>query len=293
MLKSGASIIEVNAVCRHVSRVNGGRLAKRIEERGGEIITLLIMDAMGFPATKCPGVPVKFGFTPMAPDATTLEDAKAAIKNFNVEHLLPKMVVEFYRNCTQKDETPKTLKHWTGFIINTLPDASNLARIASEKRGIPAVVLTNYLAGEAREAGTFLACIAQEIQESQQPIKPPCVVIATGEVSTKIPANHMGGLGGPGQELTTSFSLSASKIPGVCLASVDTEGTDGPTNAAGGIADSNTFISAKEKGIDLYKSLREHTTYHALSTLGCKIVTGNTGTNLCDLHIMYVPARRI
>lgn len=290
MLKSGANVIEVNAVCRHVSRVNGGHLAKRIEAKGAEMISFLIMDAIGFPPTIDPSESQYFGATSMGPDITTLADAKAAIKNYNVEDKLPQCVVDFFNNCTEENETPKTLQRWTPYIINTLPDASLIAKAEAEKRGFPAIVLTNYLSGEAREAGTFLANIAQEIQVSGQPIAAPCVIVATGEVSTKISPKEKIGLGGPGQELTTSFAIMAANTKGVCLASVDTEGTDGPTMAAGGLTDSSTLAESERISIDLYKALRCHNTYDALNALNCKIVTGNTGTNLCDLHIMYVPA---
>lgn len=288
MLKSGASVVEVNAVCRHISRVNGGRLAQAIEAKGAEMICILIMDALGFPATECPGKPREFGFTQMAPDATTLEDAKNAIKNYDVADKLPPKVVEFYQNCTEKDETPKSLKKWTGYIINTLPDVSKVAKEEAEKMGLRTMVLTNALIGESSEAGNFMASIAAEIQASGQPIAPPCVVIATGEVSAKIPEQPKG-IGGPGQELAAGFAIAARKLRGPCIASVDTEGTDGPTDSAGGLADSKTFWLSEEKGIDLYEALRNHAVYEALSPLNSEIITGNTGTNLCDLHIMYVP----
>lgn len=290
MLKSGASVLEVNAVCRHVSRVNGGHLAKRIEAKGAEMISLLIMDAIGFPATEDPGEPTYFGATQMGPDVTTLEDAKRAIQNYNVEDKLPPIVVDFFKKCGEEDETPKQLKRWTPFQINTLPDASNAAKKVAEEYGFSAMVLTNYLAGEAREAGTFLANIGQEIQNSGQPLKPPCVIIATGEVSTKISPDEIIGLGGPGQELASSFALAAAKTNGICIASVDTEGTDGPTNSAGGLTDSETYVEAQKKRVDLYKALRTHDAHDALKKLNCSIITGNTGTNLCDLHIMYVPS---
>lgn len=290
MLKSGADVVEVNAVCRHISAVNGGRLAQRIERKGAEMICVLIMDALGYPATENPGKPENFGFTQMAPDATTLKDAKDAIQHYHVEKKLPERVAGFYRNCTQDDETPKRLKNWTGYMISTLPDLSNAAKEVAEKLGYRAVVLTNVLTGEAREAGTFLAAVAEEIQERKQPVQPPCVIIASGEVSTKI-MEKPEGTGGPGQELAAGFAIAARNLEGVCAASVDTEGTDGPTDAAGGITDSSTFAMAQQKEIDLYKALREHAVYDALGSLNSRIISGNTGTNLCDLHIIYVPAK--
>ena len=232
MLKSGANVVEVNAVCRHISRVNGGRLAQAIERKGAEMICILIMDALGFQATEHPGRPREFGFTQMAPDATTLEDAKDAIKNYNVADKLPPKVMEFYQNCTEEDETPKSLKKWTGYIINTLPDVSKAAKEEAEKRGLRTMVLTNALIGESSEAGNFMASIADEIQASGQPMAPPCVVIATGEVSAKIPEQPKG-TGGPGQELAAGFAIASRKLQGVCIASVDTEGAAGDAQSLG------------------------------------------------------------
>ena len=154
------------------------------------------------------------------------------------------------------------------------------------------LVLTNALIGESSEAGNFMASIADEIQASGQPMAPPCVVIATGEVSAKIPEQPKG-TGGPGQELAAGFAIASRKLQGVCIASVDTEGTDGPTDSAGGLADSKTFQLSEERGIDLYEALRNHAVYEALSPLNSEIITGNTGTNLCDLHIMYVPKKEV
>ncbi len=290
MLKSGANIVEVNSVARHVSRVNGGKLAKRIEERGAELITLLIMDAMGFPEST-PGKPVWFGFTPLAPDATTLQTAKDAIRHYHVADKLPKIVIDFYQNCTEKDETPKDLKRWTGYLISTLPDMTELVRKAAESRGLNYMLLTNSLQGEAKEVGTVLASVAEEIQISGRPVKAPCIIAATGEMSVRIPEIDCG-LGGPGQEMAASFAIHAKSLDGVCIASIDSEGTDGPTIAAGGLTDSATFCLAAESGIDLYQSLRAHDVFPALDQLGCEIITGNTGTNLCDLHILYVPEKR-
>lgn len=290
MLKSGANVVEVNAVCRHISAVNGGRLAQKIEEKGAEIICILIMDALGYPQTRNPGRPCQFGFTQFAPDATTLQDAIDAIEKYNVKDRLPPNVRAFYETCTEKDETPKTLEKWTGYLINTIPDMTEAAKEEAEKLGLCTMLLTNSLVGEAREAGKFLASVAAEIQASGRPAKPPCMVIAAGEVSTTIPGEPAG-TGGPGQELAAGFAITSEGLEGVCLASVDSEGTDGTTDAAGGITDVLTCRRAEERGIDLYAALREHAVYEALEPLGCEIFTGNTGTNLCDLHLMYVPEK--
>lgn len=288
--RCGANVIEINSICRHISKINGGRLAKVIEQQGAEIISLLVMDALDFPIIENPGIPKKFMASQMAPDPTTLEDAKDVIKHYHIEEKLPRRVVSFFENCSEKDETPKDLKRWTSFLVSTLPNASQCAKEIAEKKGISAVVLTNVLEGESKEAGTFLASIAKEIQRGGQPFKPPCVLITTGEVSTQIEDfNSPTGTGGPSQELVIAFAIKAKGIPGACIASIDTEGSDGTSNAAGGIADSMTYDEAFRKKIDLYKVLREHAANEALSDLKGAVVTGETGVTLCDLNIMYVP----
>lgn len=288
--RCGANVIEINSICRHISKINGGKLAKAIEQKGAEIVSLLVMDALDYPEIDDPKIPRKFMASQMAPDPTTLEDARDVIHNYHVEEKLPRRVIKFFEECTKKDETPKELKRWTSFLINTLPNASQCAKAIAEKKGIPAVILTNSLEGESKEAGVFLASIAKEIQRGGQPFRPPCIVIATGEVSTQIADfNSPTGTGGPSQELAVSFAIKARNVPGVCIASIDTEGSDGTSNAAGGIVDSDTYNTALDKKIDLYKVLREHASNEALNDLKSAIVTGETGVTLCDLHIMYVP----
>lgn len=289
MLKTGARVEDVNAVCRHVSRVNGGKLAKRIEAKGAEMICLLIQDALDHPRTQLPLRPSVFGYTPMAADATTLERAKQVIANYRLRDRLPKKVIEFYDSCTEDDETPKSLKRWTGYFIGALPDATAIAIEAARARGLNTMLLSNRLEGEAREVGVVMSSIAREIQDSGSPVQAPCVIVAAGEMGVRISPGEKCGLGGPGQEMATSFAIASKGMSGVCIASVDTEGTDGPTDLAGGITDSSTYAVAVEKGVDLHSALRDHDVRAALVELGCGIITGNTGTNLCDLHIMYVP----
>lgn len=290
MLKSGANITEINSIRRHISRINGGHLAQRIEEKGAEMILLMHRDAVGYPATPDPGKPADVTGGPMAPDYTTLQDAKNTIRNYGLDNKLPRTVVDFFENCSAADETPKQLKRLTCFVVNTLPDICLCAKKVAERHGIRTIILTSSLLGSSKEAGKFFASIAREIHVTGHPTSAPCMFIASGEVSTIIDdPKSVRGLGGPGQEMAVSFAIAARDIPGACLLSIDSEGTDGPTDAAGGITDTTTFATANSMGVDLYKALRNHSTYNALGSLGCRVITGNTGTTLCDLHIMYVP----
>lgn len=292
LLKSGAGIYEINAVRRHISALNGGMLAKRIQDVGAELIGFGISDAVGSPATGDIAVPyAAYKSTPIGPDATTLDDARATIVNFDVADCLPKSVVDYLMNAGPDKETPKAFPNNTYFLLNTLPDSCIYAKEACAEMGIAAIIVTSFLEGESRDAGTFFASMAREIQTYGNPVKPPCVLLSSGEVTTQILDNSaIKGHGGPGQEMTVSFAITAAKTKGACLLSIDSEGTDGTADVAGGITDSASLKAASGKGISLYKALREHSCFEALSAIGSTVFTGNTGTNLCDLNILYVPA---
>ncbi|BAO88991.1 glycerate kinase type-2 family protein [Caballeronia cordobensis] len=291
LLKSGAGIYEINAVRRHISALNGGMLAKRIQERGAELIGFGISDAVGSPATGDIAVPyAAYKSTPIGPDMTTLGDARATIVNRNVADRLPKSVVDYLMNAGPESETPKAFPDNTYFLLNTLPDSCIYAKEVCEEMGIPAMIVSSFLEGESRDAGTFFASIAREIQTYGNPIKPPCVLLSSGEVTTLINDNSViKGHGGPGQEMAVSFAITAEKTKGACLLSIDSEGTDGTAKVAGGITDSASLKTASQKGISLFQALREHSCFEALEAISSTVFTGNTGTNLCDLNIVYVP----
>lgn len=292
LLKSGAGIYEINAVRRHISALNGGMLAKRIQDVGAELIGFGISDAVGSPATGDIAVPyAAYKSTPIGPDMTTLDDARATIVNRGVVERLPKSVVDYLMNAGPESETPKAFPDNTYFLLNTLPDSCIYAKEVCEEMGIPAMIVSSFLEGESRDAGTFFASVAREIQTYGNPIKAPCVLLSSGEVTTIINDNSViNGHGGPGQEMTVSFAITASKTKGACLLSIDSEGTDGTAKVAGGITDSSSLTAAADKGINLYQALREHSCFEALDSIDSAIFTGNTGTNLCDLNILYVPA---
>ena len=291
LLKSGAGIYEINAVRRHISALNGGMLAKEIQDVGAELIGIGISDAVGTPATGDIREPCKaYKSTPIGPDMTTLDDARNTIVNRNVKHRLPRRVVDHLMSAGPEAETPKAFPDNTYYLLNTLPDSCIYAREVCAEMDIPAMIVTSFLEGESRDAGTFMASMAREIQTYGNPIEPPCVLLSSGEVTSSIPDSaEIKGHGGPGQEMVASFAITAAGTKGACLLSIDSEGTDGTTLVAGGIADSTTFAAARENNINLYQALREHSCFEALDEIGDTVFTGNTGTNLCDLNIMYVP----
>lgn len=292
LLTSGLGIYEVNAVRRHISRTNGGRLAERIQARGAELIGIGISDAVGKAPTSDIAEPdANYMSTPIGPDKTTLADARAAIDGHGLRDRLPASVVSFLDAAGEAEETPKAFPNNTYFVINTLPDLAEAAMQAATRRGINAHLLTTSLEGESKDAGTIMAALAREVQTTGRPFTAPCLIVSSGEtVTTLHPGVELTGHGGPSQELTLSFALAASEVPGACMYSMDSEGTDGTSAAAGGLTDSSSLERASIAGIDVRAHLRGHASFEALSAVNDAVLTGNTGTNLCDLNVLYVPA---
>jgi len=287
LLQSSARILEINAVRRHISAVNGGRLAQRIEAKGAEMINLIISDSVGKRPTLDPAEPTEFFGTPVAADATTLRDACDVLERYQLLPRVPRSILEFLRRADPSQETPKRLGDRVHhFILRRPADVCEAARHAAEAMGLPACVLTSQLEGDSREAGTFLACLAKEVELNHRPAPPPCILIAGGETTTRIDGDA--GLGGPSQELALGFALEVAGKSGLCIAAIDTDGTDGPTEIAGGIADGTTTERARLVGLNVYERLRAHDSSTVLCAVGDEVVTGNTGTNLCDLNVVYV-----
>lgn len=290
LLKSSARILEINAIRRHISVTNGGRLAEKIEAKGAEMINLIISDIVEEGLNTDPKQPVNFFGTPVAPDKTTLRDARNVLEKYDLWSQIPNSIAEYLKTDDATRETPKAFSGLIHhFVLQKPADACEAAKRAASKRGLPWFILTTFLEGESREAGTFLACVAKEIFHNHRPIQPPCVLLAGGETTTRVESSS--GLGGPSQELAFGFALDIVALPGCSIAAIDTDGTDGPTEVAGGIADSTTVERAKLKGLNVYERLKIHDSYNVLRTLGDEIITGNTGTNVCDLNVIYIPKK--
>jgi glycerate 2-kinase len=287
LLKCGARILEINAIRRHISATNGGRLAQRIENQGAEMINLIISDSVGSRPTTDPTQPAFFRGTPVAPDDTTLDDAWNVVKKYDLFSRIPPHILEFLQNAGPAQETPKfftdRINH---FVLQRPADACEAAKRAADGLGLKAMVLTTLLEGESREAGSFLASVAKEIAMNHRPLSPPCILIAGGETTTQI--ERISGAGGPSQELALGFSMEIPHQTGFGIIAIDTDGTDGPTEIAGGIADGTTVERAQQKGLDIHERLRAHDSSTILRALGDEIITGNTGTNVCDLNVIYI-----
>ena len=213
---------------------------------------------------------------PAYPDFTTSQDALRIIENYEIK--LPSRVLN-----ALKKETPKSLENVEARIVGSISIACEAAQVAAEQLGYNSMILTTTLDCEAREAGTFLGAIAREIVSRDRPVKRPCVIILGGETVVHVKGR---GLGGRNQELALSAARGIRGLNNVVIASVATDGTDGPTDAAGGIVDGETMARLREKGIDVAEVLNNNDSYHALEAVGNLLRTGPTGTNVSDLIIL-------
>ena len=288
LLKSGAKILEINAVRRHISRTNGGRLAQRILDKGCELIGLFISDSVGHLPFTNPGKPFDFYGTPSAPDRTTIQDARNMIANYDLSDKLPKSIVDYITDDSKVQETPKKFNDKvTMYVLCGVADSCEAAILAADKMGIPVLVLSTFIEGESREVGTVISSIVREIKNRKRPIAPPCFIVCSGETTTNI-ARAPSGMGGPSHEMVLGFAITVCGMEGVAGASIDTEGTDGTTPYAGGITDGQTLQRLEECGLNIYEVLRTHSAGNALEAIGDNIFTGNTGTNVCDFNVFYV-----
>ncbi|MCI8321625.1 MAG: DUF4147 domain-containing protein [Dorea sp.] len=288
LLESGAGIEEINAVRRHISRTNGGRLAQRIAERGAEHISIMVCDAVDMGPTKNPEEPVELWGTPFALDSTTVKDARDMISNYNLYHSLPAAVTDYLWDDSRVEETPKKMADTlTSYSVGTVADSCEAAVCAAKRMNMPVIVLSTSMEGESREAGYVLSSIAREIKFLNRPVEPPCFVVCSGETTTCID-NEPAGKGGPSHELVLGLSVGIQDIPGLAAASIDTEGTDGTTLFAGGIVDGYTISRLTQSGHNIYEVLRNHRSGDVLYELSDSIFTGNTGTNLCDFNVLYI-----
>ena len=290
LLKSGAKILEINAVRRHVSRTNGGRLAERICHKiGAECICFQISDAVGKSLHENIAEPVVFRATPFGGDETTIKDARNMIINYQLKDKLPRNLVDYVFDDNRIQETPVDIDEskLTTFLLGTLADSCRIAKQVADEMGERCMILTTYLEGESNQAGVFFSSLAREIKFRDNPIQKPCFVVSAGETTCNIEGETKG-VGGPGQELVLGMAIGIRNIKGIAGASIDTEGTDGPTMHAGGIVDGTTIQKLEDAGISVYDALRYHSTGDALEAIGDYIYTGNTGTNLCDLNVFYV-----
>lgn len=277
LLNSGATIREINAVRKHLSRIKGGKLALTIFP--AELINLTVSDVIGDPLDYITG--------PTVPDTSTFEDALRVLHKYDLLSSFPRSAVDYLRNATADMENPRHFRHLPVHTFLLVPSdaACRGATARARELGFHTAVTSLALEGESSTAGAEFANLAADVYRRQGPVPPPCVLVAGGETTITItgPAGH----GGPNQEFALSGALHLDSERAV-MASIDTDGTDGPTDIAGGLVDSSTAVRARACGIDIADRLAHHDSSPVLQQLGEAVVTGHTGTNVNDLKALLV-----
>lgn len=283
LLKCGASINEINVVRKHISEIKGGQLARIAYP--ATIISLILSDVVGDPLDI-------IASGPTVPDKTTFNDAINVLKKYNLwEIAVPKSIRKRLEAGSRGKilETPKpgdkVFEKTHNIIVGNNRLAALVACQEAKKLGFNTFLLSTMIEGEARHVGTTYAGIMKKISASDNPIKKPGIVIAGGETTVTVTGQ---GRGGRNQELVLSASLKIGGLRGVCIASIGTDGVDGPTDAAGAIADGQTLMRAHDLKLDPKVFLRNNDSYSFFSKLNDLTFTGPTGTNVNDIVVMVV-----
>lgn len=281
LLGSGADIVQMNVVRKHLSAIKGGRLAERCK---GSIEALVVSDVVGD----------RLSFIASGPtvsDPTTFTDALAVLSRFSLLDRVPASVRRHLEGgaAGKTPDTPKRLpdRH-RATIIASNRIAVDAAADEAASAGFKPLVLTTSLSGEAREAGRFIASVALEAACTGRPVQPPACVVAGGETTVTL---RGAGRGGRNQELALAAALGLEGVEGVLVASFATDGREGNTDAAGGFASGRTAAAGRSAGLDPQACLASNDSHAFLSAAGDLIVTGPTGTNVNDITCALIAPR--
>lgn len=265
LLACGADIVEINTIRKRVSAVKGGKFAKICAP--AQVYSIVLSDILGDPLDM-------IASGPAYPDSATSKNALAIVKKYQLQ-----MSEEALHLLCQ--ETPKELDNVETVITGSVKNLCKAAADACFQLGYEPIFLTDQLACEAREAGAFLAAIAKSHQDSTKSL----AFLAGGETVVHLTGK---GLGGRNQELALSAAEGIAGLKNTAVFSVGSDGTDGPTDAAGGYTDDKTKTILAEQGIDIYQVLQNNDAYHALEKSGGLIMTGATGTNVNDVAVLLI-----
>jgi len=277
LLRSGATIKEINTVRKHLSRVKGGRLARAVR---GTVVSLIVSDVVGDDLSS-----IASGIT--SPDPTTYRDAYEVLLRRGIWDRVPESVRRVIERGMhgEIEETPKELENAHNFIIAGNSGACEAVARKARELGFNSSVMTTTLEGEAKEVALAVGSIIEEVAKRDRPVKKPALLVFGGEWTVTV--GDAKGLGGPNQEFALSITRKIAGL-NVTVVAFDTDGTDGPTDAAGGIVDGETLRRLEEAGVDVEEALKNHDSYHALEKAGALLKTGPTGTNVNSMVIAVV-----
>jgi len=267
LLASGADIVEINMIRKRFSAVKAGRLAQLAAP--AKVFAIMLSDVLG-------DRPDSIASGPAVPDYSTVEEAIKVSEKYKIK--LTAQMQEYL-----KKETPKKIDNVTTTITGSVRTLCESAAKTAEKLGYTPIILTTQMNSEASEAGKLMSSIAADIAEGRSSFKRPCAIISGGETVVTLKGD---GMGGRNQELALAGAKGISGLENILIFSLGSDGTDGPTDAAGGIVDGETATKLKEKGIDIDEVLARNDSYNALAAINGLIITGPTGTNVNDVSVI-------
>jgi glycerate-2-kinase len=282
LLKCGATINEINTVRKHISDFKGGWLAKKAYP--ATILNLILSDVVGDPLDF-------IASGPTVPDSTTFCDAIGILKKYALWSGTPEAIRKVLSDGEKGKipETPKAGDEAFKRVFNVVIGNSRLACLAAcdvlKAEEFGTVLLTATMEGEARHVGILLASVGREVTVSGNPVSKPAGIVAGGETTVTVVGK---GLGSRNQEIALAAGLKIRGLDGVVVASLSTDGVDGPTDAAGAIADGKTVTRASEAEMKPEDFLANNDSYHFFEKLGDLLFTGPTGTNVNDVSVIVV-----
>ena len=282
LLSCGTTINEINALRKHMSLIKGGRLAEAAWP--ATLINLIISDVVGNPLDV-------IASGPTVGDPSTFQDCMDIIHKYNICDRIPKPVTQFIQNGIKQNvpETPKPdtdiFNQTLNMIVASNMEALSAAKKSAESLGYNTLILSSMIEGDTRQAAHMHTAIAKEIRKTGNPVPSPACILSGGETTVTLTGT---GKGGRNQEfaLTTAFDIATEDK--MVILSGGTDGTDGPTDAAGAIVDTSTIEKARASGLNPCGFLKNNDSYHFFQTTGDLIKTGPTGTNVMDLRIVLV-----
>ena len=278
LLNSGAEIGAMNMVRKHLCQLKGGRLV----QFGQPAMVITLTFDTSTPDMPWPDL--------CRTDPTTYRDALQVMHDYGLWENAPESVKAFleYGNSHPELETVKSFEGMKQILFSVADQNLSCLAAAEKARelGYEPYILSHIMAGEAKDLGIVMAGITDEIIEYQRPFKTPCALISGGETTVTITGEH--GVGGPNQESVLGFICKVRHADGYAFASMDTDGTDGPCECAGGLVDGSTRAKARELRLNIEKVLRRHNSTEALNQLGDTLYTGHTGTNMMNLRVVVV-----
>jgi hydroxypyruvate reductase len=282
LLKSGARIQEVNAVRKHISQVKGGGLARSAYP--ATVVSLILSDVVGDPIET-------IASGPTAPDPSTYGDCVRILERYGLWKRIPYEVRELLEKGLRGEvaETPKKGDAIFAKVTNVVVGNNRLATHGAKQRarelGYQSCILSSLIEGEARDAALLHVAIAKEVLSSGEPISRPACLVSGGETTVTLRGE---GTGGRNQEFALAAAVEIDGSEEIVVLSGGTDGTDGPTDAAGGIVDGTTIRRARDKGLDARAHLQTNDSYPFLLATNDLLVTGPTFTNVMDLRLILV-----